>query len=93
MEVVTESLSEAYLESTTSTVEVFHEKSQRLKVIIIFRKKAPPWMFDWALNTPLFLVDFDKVFGHWYWIQRRIQNRVKYLRWNFLQKLLAAKSF
>ena len=34
----------------------FCENSQRHKVFTVFnylKKKAPSWMFDWALNAPL----------------------------------------
>ena len=44
--------SEAYLEpSRTSTMELF----QKQLTINCFRKKAPSNMFDWVLNTPLYM--------------------------------------
>ena len=42
--------------SRTSTTDLFCKNSHRLKVVTIFVKKAPSQMFDWALNTPLYLI-------------------------------------
>lgn len=45
---------EAYLGPyQASTMELLREKSQRLDTGNYFRKKAPLWMFDSVLITPL----------------------------------------
>ena len=47
-------VSEAYFEpSRTSTMELSVENDKRLKAANYFHKKAPSWMFDWALNMAL----------------------------------------
>ena len=45
--------SEAYLKPSQD--ERFCGNSQHLKAVNYFRRKAPPWLVDWVLNTPLSL--------------------------------------
>ena len=42
--------------SWTSMAEHSWRNSKRLKVVNYFRRKAPPQMFFWALNMPLYLI-------------------------------------
>ena len=45
---------EVYLEPIqTSMIEFFCENSQRFLAHNYPRKRTPPYMFDWVLNTPL----------------------------------------
>ena len=49
-------MSEAYLDpSQTSTIVHLYENSYRLLAVYYFCKKAPSQMFDWVLNTPLYV--------------------------------------
>ena len=42
--------------SQASMADHSYRNSQRLKVVNYFRRKAPPQMFVWALNRPLYLI-------------------------------------
>ena len=42
--------------SQTSMMDHSCRNSQQLKVVIYFRREAPPQMLFWALNTPLYLI-------------------------------------
>ena len=49
-------MSEAYLDpSETSTIVYLYENSYWLLAVYYVRKKAPSQMFDWVLNTPLYV--------------------------------------
>ena len=37
----------------TKVSDTYLEPSDLTKILNGFRKKAPPWILDWVLNTPL----------------------------------------